>query len=320
MRFFGIKILHDPGFYFTRFVGIAFLCYSFFLTSYAEPVGRLRVVTTIFPAYAVASAVAGDQAIVENLLPAGVGPHDYQLTVGDLRTIQKAQVIVQNGIGLEHWLERAFKSNPTLLTVNLSDGLHDSLIRDPIHAADHHSGDETKHHEEGNPHLWLDPKLMIRSTTNVLRAFQKADPPHAAVYASNATVFVQSLQKLDQELSSSLAPLTNRGFVTLHDAFAYFARAYQLKVVGVLETTPDVSPPPRYLGELMRRMRQEKVSVIFAEPNSPKRLAERIAADLKIRVALLDTLESGALKPGEYEAAMRRNATVLIRELGAATP
>lgn len=314
------RALANLGLFFPRLVAFVFLQCFFVYTSLGRPLEKLRVITTFFPAYAVASAVAGDRGVVENLLEAGSGPHDYQLTAGDLKKIQTANVIVQNGLGLEHWLQRAIKSNPSILQINLSDGLEHRLIRDSVHLGDPQDTAKDHHHEEANPHLWLDPNLMMHSTTNVLRAFQKADPDHANIYASNATAFVQSLQRLDNELRISLAPLTNRGFVTLHDAFAYFARAYQLKVVGVLETTPDISPAPRYLGELMRRMRQEKTKVIFAEPNSPKRLVERVAADLKIKVALLDTLESGILKPGEYEAAMRRNAAVMVRELGDTAP
>ncbi len=282
----------------------------------AEPAKRLRIITTFFPAYAVASAIAGDQATVDNLLPPGVGPHDYQLTAGDLRKIKAAQIVVQNGLHLEDWLQKAFKSNPGLVSVNLSDGLEGSLIEE-AHPVSHEAILDVKHHHgEANPHIWLDPKLMIRATTHVLLAFQNADPDRSAYYATNATALRQRLDILDAELRLKLAPVKDRAFVTIHNAFAYFARAYELKIVGVLEQSPDVPPPPRYLGELMKTMRKEKVAVIFAEINSPKRMAERIAADLKIKVGVLDTLESGLFEPGAYEAAMRRNADTLVRELG----
>ena len=93
------------------------------------------------------------------------------------------------------------------------------------------------------------------------------------------------------------------------------SRRFQLKPVGVLEVTPDVPPSPRYLADLRKVIREKKVGVIFADPQSARRLVNQVAADAKIRVANLNTLESGKVSADAYEKGMRDNAETLAREL-----
>jgi len=101
----------------------------------------------------------------------------------------------------------------------------------------------------------------------------------------------------------------------MHDAFPYLARRYGLKVAGVIEQTPDVEPSLKYLSELGRVIREERVRVIFTERQavggSESKVAEQLGRDYNVPVAALDTLETGEFTPDAYENGMRRN----LREL-----
>ena len=147
--------------------------------------------------------------------------------------------------------------------------------------------------------------------SNILVALQRADPAHATGYAANAALCSTRLLELNAELLAGLAALTNRTLVTAHDAFPYFARRYGLRIVGVLEKTPDVAPSPRHLANLRKIIEQEQVKAIFIEPAHPAKLTRQFAADLGIRVATLDTLETGEFTLTAYEDGMRRNLRAL---------
>jgi zinc transport system substrate-binding protein len=286
-------------------------------TTAAEPTTttpkKLRVVTTIFPIFCFASGVIGSEGEVQNLLPANVGPHDYQLSPSDIRKIKDADLVIINGLGLDNWVLKAVDTNKTrLLTLgalltktNLIDIPADLDIE-----GKHHHGHEHQH-GPANPHIWLDPQLAIRCVNIISNAIAARNP----AYKTNAAAYVTLLTQLDSEIAAQLQPVRAKPFITQHDAFPYFVRRYQLKQVGILEPTPDVSPSPRFLADLLKVIRDKNVRVIFNDPRSSPRLVKQVAADAKIRMAELDTLESGKLDPQGYEKGMRRNAATLVREL-----
>ena len=287
----------------------------------AEP-RRLKVLTSFLPIYCFASNVAGELADVENLLPGGVGPHDYQFSRKDAQKVNAADLIVVNGLQLEGWIDKLIQSAASgrpKTVVEASAGLQSELIFGLPHphresAAEKSAAErsirpgEQKH---ANPHIWLDPRLAMHAVTNILSALQKVDPANAAGYGANAAGYLARLRTLDAELETALAPARNCAVVTYHDAFPYFARRYGLDVVGVIEEVPEVDPSPKHLASLQRVVRQSRVKVILTEPPFSSKLARQIGRDLQVPVAELDTLETGPLRPGAYEEGLRRNLRVL---------
>lgn len=276
---------------------------------------RPSIVTSFFPLYCWAVNVAGTNAVVENLLPPRAEPHDYAFTIGDARKLTAADLIVVNGLGLEGWLPKFLKSSPDSRTrvVKISDGLKVQLIAgEHQHGHDHADHDESDH---ANPHLWLDPQLAAHGVSNILVALQRVDPAHAAVYARNAQAYLATLQKLDADIRQSLAGATNRALVTYHDAFPYFARRYGLEIAGLVELIPEVNPTAKHLARLDRTLRERGLKIIYVPTAGATPVARRIARDLRVTLAELDTLESGPLIPSAYEERMRANAAVLQKNL-----
>ena len=272
---------------------------------------RPRLVTSFLPLYCWAVNVAGTNAVVENLLPPRAEPHDYAFTVGDAHKLAAADLIIVNGLGLEGWLPKFLQSSPSARdrVVNVSTGLEAQLI-----SGEHQHGHEAGEHDtaaHANLHLWLDPQLATHGVSNILVALQRVDPTHAAAYAANAHAYFATLQKLDADIRQSLASTTNRALVTYHDAFPYLARRYGLEIAGVVELVPEVNPTPKYLSRLSRTMHERNLRVLFVATGGNTRLARRIADDLHVALAELDTLESGPLLPTAYEERMRANAVVL---------
>lgn len=292
-----------------------------------KPARPLRVLTTFAPIHSWTLNVAGPDAIVENLLPGDVGPHDFQLRPQDLRKIRQADLVVANGLGMESWLDKAIRNNAKdagRRIIRTSDGLKDQLLYHlPVLSLDpkgarkahdhdhHHDHDHEAAGEAPNPHVWLDPVFAQHGVSNIVEGLCAADPTHAEGYRQRAAVFINRLQSLDRDLASAVAGITNRGIVTYHDAFPYFCRRYQLDLVGVIEEVPSVDPSPKYLATLSAVIRSRGVQAIFTEPQFNPRLVRQLSKDLGIRFAELDVLETGKTGPDFYEAGMRRNLQAL---------
>ncbi len=300
-------------------LGVLLLCGGWSWSAAAAP-KKLKVLTSFMPVYCFTVNVAGDLADVENLLPGNVGPHDYQFSRRDVQKVNAADVIVVNGLGLESWLDKLLQNaGRPKVVVEAAAGLRGELItRMPqLETEGKPAAASPPQAAEGrpNPHIWLDPHLAAHAVTNILATLQKADPAHAAGYAANAAGYVDRLGKLDADIRQGLAPAKNSPVVTYHDAFPYFARRYDLWIVGVIEVVPDVEPSPRYLAELGQAVRRQGVKVIFTEPQYSGKLARQFGQDLNVPVAPLDTLETGPLTPTAYADAMRGNLRVLQKYL-----
>jgi zinc transport system substrate-binding protein len=275
---------------------------------------KLYVLTSFLPIYCFAANVAGNAATVENLLPPGSGPHDYQFTPRDLQRLSRARILFVNGLGAEDWLATALKiKRPEPEIVTVTRGIEPYLLYgNPARPA---AAMDRAPTETANPHVWLDPQLAAVAVSNILHAFERADPARAQEYQTNAARYLARLSALDQEIADGLRGLTNRSLVTLHHAFPYFTRRYELQLVGVIEEVPDVGPAPKDLARLLQKIREHRVPTIFTETQFSDRLAKQLARDLKVQVAALDALETGQLTPNAYEEGMRRNLAVLKQNL-----
>jgi len=253
---------------------------------------KIRVLTTIAPLYSFTMSVAGDHAIVENLLPSGVGPHEYSMSPEDVIKISKAAVLVKNGVGLENWLNKL-----TLQDKSVSQAFVDSS-----------SGVKLI---DNDPHIWLSPGNVIIQVRNIRDALMKADPVNAESYVKNAEDYIKRLELLDREISKITGRFRKKEFVSLHSAFSYFARDYGLMQVAVIQEFPEKEPTPRHIADVIRAIKENNIRVIFSEPRISHKVVDALAKDLNLQVYNLDTLETGALYPEWYEVRMRANLEVL---------
>lgn len=276
------------------------------------------VLTSFLPVYALTRSIAGDRLPVENWLPPGIDPHEFQFQPRDLRRLRACGLLVTAGLGLEGWdvvRLRDSASNPALRIAEAFAGLPESrLIRSSPPAST-----DTDHHHPGsgrdiNPHCWLDPTLAAHAATNILEALSALDPEGRDEYTRRAAETVARLGALDQEFASALEAVRDIPFVTYHNAFPYLARRYGLRLVGVVEDNAAEEPTPRELARLNALIREAGVRVIFID-GPPSRLARTLASDLGLTLEPLETLETGAFRVDAYEAGMRRNLRSLVRAL-----
>jgi len=255
---------------------------------------KIHVLATFAPIYCFTKNVAGETADVQQLLPPGAEPHDFALSPADLRKLAKADVVVENGLGVEAWLEGALKSSHAARIV-ASDGIFP---------------------DDGNPHVWMDPLLAIREVETIRKGLATRDPAHAEIYARNAAAFTQKLRDLDTSIRTMAESLPDKRLITFHDAFHYFAKRYGFEVVGVFEEFPGREPTPRALKQLRETIQQKNVKVLFAEPQQSPQILRSLSRELNRPIVEIDPMELGEPGAGLYEEAMRSNLNRLKEALG----
>ena len=253
--------------------------------------GKLNVVATIAPTGALTRAVGGDLIELTVLAGSGVDPHEYELTVDGRKAIDRAKVIIRNGLEIDAFLDKAIGENKAKV-VTVTDGLN--LI----------DGDEAEKKADPNakdPHVWHDPLNDKAMVDVIAAALAKADSANAAAYMANATAYKAKLDETDRQVRALIdtIPAENRKLVTNHDAFGYFIRRYGLAFVGAVipSQTTQAEPSAKDIAALVDLIRREKVKAIFAESSIDPKVARQIAKDTGVKI--VDDLYGDSLgEPG----------------------
>jgi manganese/iron transport system substrate-binding protein len=228
--------------------------------------GKPAVVTTMSTLASLIGMVAGDRLEVVNLVPVGSSPEDYQPTPQDVYKLHTARLLIENGAGLETWINHLVEGarNERLRILVCADGL-------PV--------------KNGNPHLWMDPVLAAKYLLKIELSLEKIDPSGRALYRENLRHAQNRLSSLDRSVRAKIAaiPPPNRTMIVFHNAWQYYNDRYGIRTVGAIELSPGQEPNPRYLAQLIALAKQYRVRAVFAEPEYSPKLARMLAENAGIQ-------------------------------------
>jgi zinc/manganese transport system substrate-binding protein/manganese/iron transport system substrate-binding protein len=265
------------------------------------------VVATTTQVADLAANVGGDRVEVTSLLRPGIDAHDYEPSPADIDALAHADLVLQNGVGLEEWLGDTIESSgfdgPV---VDTSQGVR---LRQVDGAPD--------------PHIWQDPGNARRMAANIERGLAAADPDGAAAYEAGLATYTRELRALDAEVERQVGSLANRKVVTNHDAFGYYLDRYGLELVGSVIPSFDSSAElsGRDIRDLVAKIRATGVKAVFAETSLPPRAAETIGREAGVRVVVgEDALYGDALGPpgsdgDTYLKMIRHNTATIVSAL-----
>jgi zinc transport system substrate-binding protein len=276
----------------------------------------LLVYTSFYPMYDFTKKIGGDKIEPFNMVPAGADPHDWEPTPAMIAGLNRADVFIYNGAGMEHWADAVLASlqNPNLVAVETSAGL--PLLKGSCtHAINHMPG---RGCDGTDSHVWLDPQLAKLQMEAIKNAFIAVDPGNRGYYEANFEFYAAELDKLDTEFREALAPLTNRVIVVAHEAFGYLCEAYGLTQMGIM-TEPDAEPTAARMAEVIAFVNRYNVGTIFFEELASARVGEVIADATGARVAVLNPLEgltdTERAQGADYFSVMRGNLEALREAL-----
>lgn len=282
------------------------------LTLPAAALGE-TVVTSFYPIYLFAmNLTQGIEGLeVQNLAAPTTGClHDYQLQTSDMKTLAQAGVFLINGAGMESYLQNVFEAFPSLPVVDASEGI--ALLDE--NGDDHDHDAEDGHDHSVNAHVWLDASNAVTMVNNLSAGLCEAFPNHAEAIEANRAAYTARLIALDEELRAGLADLPHKDVITFHEAFPYFANAYGLNVVGVVNREPGDALSPAQLAKLVQVVRELGVPPLFVEPQYDDMAARTLADETGAQVYTLDPVVTGPVGDAAltyYEEAMRTNMQTL---------
>jgi zinc/manganese transport system substrate-binding protein len=250
----------------------------------------------------VVEQVLGDQVEVTTLMQPNADPHSFEISARQAALLDKADLVVSNGLGLEEGLQQHLDRNPKAMLV----------AGDVIDVVPYASGDA-----EGtpDPHFWTDPATMLDVVNALEASAAEIDGIDTQQLAERAKAYREELGQLDAEMTTAFSaiPADHRALVTNHHVFGYLAERFGFRVIGAVIPggTTLAAPSAADLRDLTSAIEITGVQTIFAESSQPDRLVQVLASEADIEVQVVELFTESLTAPGEgagtYLEMMRAN-------------
>ena len=324
---------------FASATALATLSFTIPTASWAEQ--PIPVVATFSILGDMVERIGGEHIALTTLVGPEGDAHVYQPTPKAARSVAEADLLFMNGLEFEGWLERlaeaaSFDGAMVVATTGVSPiafeehedddhGDHDDHAGHDEH--DEHAGhdehDEHAGHDHGtfDPHAWQSLDNAVIYANNIAAGLAQADPANASEYYTNRAAFVTEIVALKSDVDAMMAalPADKRTVVTPHDAFGYFAEAYNLTFEAPQGMSTESEVSAADVAALITQIRRESISAVFIESITDNRMMEQIANETGATIGgtLYSDALSGETGPAStYLDMMRHNATTLSEALG----
>jgi manganese/iron transport system substrate-binding protein len=262
--------------------------------------GKVAVATTISTLNSFVQGAGGEYVSVKNIVPIGASPETFAPAPQDVATVADANLLVENGAGLETWLDRL---------------LHDAGAHN-LHVVVATAGLPV---QNSNPHLWMDPLLAKRYVLAVRDGLVAVDPTHADAYRRNAASYNARLDQLIVDIRRKIntIPPSHRYMIVFHNAWQYYNDRFGITTLGFVERNPGQEPNPAQIAELIDSAKRHGVRAVFSEPEYSPKLLSTIAqgAGIKVIENLYDDSVGTDPRVANYIDMMTYDTNVIVNAL-----
>lgn len=265
------------------------------------------IVTTNSILYDFAKHISPQKNRIKSLIPVGGDPHLYDPVPKDVEAIAQAHLVIKNGLHLEGWLDKVIDNSGTK-----------ALITE---AAEYINPIQAKGYDNSfDPHAWMNIENGLQYAQNILAAFIAIDPENKAYYQHHYSILCNELEQTHEQIIQIINSIdsSQRILITSHDAFAYFAKAYDIKVYSMMGISTEAEVQTRDLNALIEIIKSNGIKAIFAESTINPKLLNQLAQDLGISIGgelFADSLDDPDQEAGTYIGMMLSNAKTIARGL-----
>ncbi|WP_044747098.1 metal ABC transporter substrate-binding protein [Bacillus alveayuensis] len=286
---------------------------------------QLIIYTTIFPLQYFTKKIGGDHVLVESVFPPNADAHTYEPTTKQMVKMAEADLFIYTGIGLEGFAEKAHETLETenVKVIKSGDGIELIKSKDEDEHADKHEDehtDEHTHHDDLDPHVWLDPVLAVQLAENIKNALVELKPEAKKDFEENFEQLKEQLNDLDQQFKDVVQNAERSEIVVSHAAYGYWENRYGIQQIYISGLSPTSEPSQKELAEIIEFAKKHNIKYVIFEQNVSNNIANIVQSELGAEALTLHNLESiteEEMKNGEdYFSLMKQNLETLKKALG----
>ena len=259
---------------------------------------QFKIVTTFYPMFIITQNITqGAQNIeVVNMADINTGClHDYTLSTTDMKKLEKADVIVQNGLGLENFMDKVLSTYSEIQMIDSSKNITSKI----------------EENGETNNHIWTSISNYILQVEEIANRLSQINPENEEVYKRNKESYIKQLKKLQERYQTELTNLKGKKAICLNEAFSYLAKEVGLEIISVETNHEESSLSAEKMKELIEMMKNENIKSILVDKEDNLKSAQTLANETGATIYELQSGLTGSVENNSYLQIMGDNLEVL---------
>jgi zinc transport system substrate-binding protein len=265
---------------------------------------ELSVTVSIVPQAYIVKRIAGEDVKVNVMVPSNVSPETYEPGPKRMVDIKESSVYFSIGLPFEEtFLKRSQDQFPSLKVSKMDKNIPLRSFEEKDHDHSDHDCDGKHHHQHSghDPHLWMDPVILISLAQNTLTEMLKLDNKNRDMYIKNHLELKRELQSLNDDVVDLLGDFKGFSFLVNHPAWGYFADRYGLRQIAI--EIEGKEPSASEMVEMVKLIKEKKVKKIFIQKQFSESAVDSIVEETGISTVLLDPLEENVIESIRKSAA-----------------
>ena len=281
---------------------------------------ELSIVTTNFPAYDFARAVAGDKADIKILIQPGAELHDFEPSPSDIIDIKNSDLFIYTGGESDEWVEDILTSSDDkqIRSFKLMSAV-ELLEEEEVEGIEEHEHEEDE--IEYDEHVWTSLRNSQKIISSLAKELGEISPEDKDLFEANANSYNQKLAKLDSEFQS-IVDGAKRKTLVFGDRFPlrYFVEDYGLEYFAAFPgCSEQTEASNKTIAFLINKVKSENIPVVLKVEMSSANIAETIAKETNTKYLTFNSahnISADDFKNGKsYAEIMESNLKVLKEAL-----
>jgi zinc transport system substrate-binding protein len=247
------------------FSGIIFQAYQI----EHEDDDRIKIVATFYPLAFFSERIGGEHVSVTTLIPHNTEVHAWQPSVADIVATDEADILLYNGVELDHWFEEDILpviDKDDKLIIETTDNIELLISEEEEEEEGEHEEEDEHGHGLEDPHTWISPFIAGLQAERIYEAIVQVDPLNEVYYTERWLELESNLRGIDENFTVELSNKTKEGIFTTHAAFGYLAERYEFEQYGVIGISADEQPSTSTISNLVELMLEHDSFVIYIDP------------------------------------------------------
>ena len=259
---------------------------------------NLKIVTSFYPIYIMTANITQNVPGVEvvNMTESNVGClHDYTISTTDMKKVEKADIYIQSGLGLESFMNKIISAYPKLNVIDSSMNISNRI----------------QDENEINPHIWTSLENYIKQVETICQKLCEYDNKNAEIYKANCETYLQKINQEKQKYETELQKLNGAKVICLNEGLEYLLKELKMQVTQVETNHEESTMSAETLKNLIEKMKNENIKIIVVDKDDNIKNAETLANETGAKIYKLDSGLTGEINDNAYIDKLEANFLVL---------
>ncbi|MEH6942677.1 zinc ABC transporter substrate-binding protein [Bacillus sp. JJ722] len=289
--------------------------------------GVSTIYTTVYPIQFLTEQIGGKYVNVQTVYPPGSNEHTFEPSQKDMIEMSDADLLLYIGFNLEGFINKSKsifeKEGVKVIPVGENSvSTHEKEHKEDVNHETNdkeHGEDDGHNHGDIDPHIWLNPELMIHLAQEVEKELVALNPKQEQYFEKNLATVTTKLEELDKKFKDTIDQSKKKEIIVSHSAYGYWEERYGIEQIAITGMANSSEPSQKELQKMMKIAKENDIEYVLFEQNVDSKLTEIIQKEIGAKALTLNNLsvltDQNIKDEEDYFSLMESNIATLEKAL-----